>query len=73
MVKANGVLRSELLENQTMSTAKLAIMILVIAALLFMVAPRLSWGSCASMSNGPAKLPDPAAIQDWAPAATSLR
>jgi hypothetical protein len=35
--------------EQEMTTAKLAIVILIIAALLFVLAPKLSWGNC----NGP--------------------
>jgi hypothetical protein len=42
----------KLLENQEMNTAKLAIVILIIAALLFVIAPNLSWGNCSRPRHG---------------------
>ena len=65
-------LHPDLSENEKMSTAKLAIMILVIAALLFVVAPKLSWGSSDSKSVGRAKQ-YAAVTQDSARTATSLK
>ena len=44
------------LKEREMSTAKLAIMILIMAALLFVVAPQLSWGKCGHRTNHPARL-----------------
>jgi hypothetical protein len=39
----------EIIGEQEVTTAKLGIVILIIAALLFVLAPKLSWGNC----NGP--------------------
>lgn len=37
--------------EQEMTTPKLAIVILIIAALLFILAPKLSWGTCNRLSR----------------------
>ena len=42
----------KLLKDEEMSIPKLAIVILLLAALLFLVAPNLSWANC----NGPRRV-----------------
>ena len=42
----------KLLKDQEMSIPKLAIVILLIAALLFLVVPKLSWANCSGPRRG---------------------
>ncbi|MGA9393061.1 MAG: hypothetical protein WBV69_21705 [Candidatus Sulfotelmatobacter sp.] len=49
VVMRSGKHSREIIGEQEVTTAKLAIVILIIAALLFVLAPKLSLGNC----NGP--------------------
>jgi hypothetical protein len=43
------------MDNQDIGFAKLAIVIVIIAALLFLVAPKLCWANCSPTSVGSGK------------------